>query len=73
MKIKILLNKIIDFVILKISSFQGKGYVPNIKKEVDSAFSLLLTSNKTAELCIDVGGNKGFYTDEIIKKKKIVQ
>lgn len=69
MKFNILLNKILNFIILKISSVQGKGWIVNIKKEVDACFSLLSVLNKSVELCIDVGGNKGFYTEEIIKKK----
>jgi FkbM family methyltransferase len=69
MKFKILLSKIFNFIILKISSLQGKGWSINIKKEVDLTLSLLSVLNKSVELCIDVGGNKGFYTEEIIKKK----
>jgi FkbM family methyltransferase len=67
-KFNILLSKIFDFIILKILFLQGKGISMNTKKEVDSAFSLLSVINKNVELCIDVGGNKGSYTEEIIKK-----
>lgn len=69
MKVNILLNKIFDFIILKISALQGKGWIASIKKEVDAAFSLLLISNESKKLFIDAGGNKGFYTEEIIKKE----
>ena len=47
--------------------YQGKGWGGGtVKEEFSQAVSLL--DNKDVRLCIDIGGNKGTYTEEIIRK-----
>lgn len=67
MNIKNVLNKILDFFSNKIFYLQGKGWGSGtVDKEFFAALSLL--SNKNLQLCIDIGGNKGLYSERIIKK-----
>lgn len=48
------------------SRLQGKGWgAATIKKEFSSASSLFDTP---PSVCIDIGGNKGLYTEEILSK-----
>ena len=44
---------------------QGKGYVASLEKEVDLLISSI--GNK-ANIAIDIGGNTGSYTDELLKR-----
>jgi FkbM family methyltransferase len=67
MKTKILLNKIFNYLEIKFANYQGKGWGgATVDKEFVAALSLL--SNKEPKLCIDIGGNKGSYTEQILKK-----
>ena len=48
------------------SKLQGKGWgTGTVARELACAAELL--AGKTPELCIDIGGNKGLYTAEILK------
>ena len=44
---------------------QGKGYVASLEKEVDFLISSI---GSKANIAIDIGGNTGSYTDELLKK-----
>jgi FkbM family methyltransferase len=65
MEIKIFLYKIFNYLEVKFANLQGKGWT-GINHEVSAVLSLL--SNKDPKLCIDIGGNKGSYTKEILKR-----
>lgn len=43
---------------------QGKGYVASLEKEVD----FLISSIGSTNIAIDIGGNTGSYTDELLKR-----
>ena len=61
-----MLIKILNLIELSLARLQGKGWGSGtMKKEFASASSLL---NKSPHLCVDIGGNKGFYTKEILSK-----
>ena len=50
-----------------LSHLQGKGWgFATVAKEFLSATSLL--EGNTVHLCVDIGGNKGIYSDEIIRQ-----
>jgi FkbM family methyltransferase len=67
MKIKILLSKLFNYFEIKFANLQGKGWGgATVDHEFTAALSLL--SNKQPKLFIDIGGNKGSYTQEILKK-----
>ncbi|MEP2943433.1 MAG: FkbM family methyltransferase [Hyphomicrobiales bacterium] len=62
-----MLNKFLFFIECKAAYLLGKGWGSGtVEKEFASAVSLL--SNKEPELCIDIGGNKGTYTQQIMNK-----
>jgi len=62
-----MLNKILYFIEKSVASLQGKGWgTGSVAKEFSSAISLL--ENKQMGLCIDIGGNKGTYTEQIVQK-----
>jgi FkbM family methyltransferase len=44
---------------------QGKGYVASLEKEVNLLFSSI---GSKANIAIDIGGNTGRYTDELLKR-----
>ena len=55
-----------NLIELILARLQGKGWGSGtMKKEFASASSLL---NKFPHLCVDIGGNKGLYTKEILSK-----
>jgi len=57
--------KILNIIELGLAYLQGKGWgSATIKKEFSSVSSLL---SKSPSLCVDIGGNKGLYTEEILK------
>lgn len=59
-----MLLKLLNLIELIIARLQGKGWGSGtIKKEFASVFSLL---DMAPSLCIDIGGNKGLYTEEIL-------
>lgn len=59
-----MLLKWLNKIELVVARWQGKGWVSGtIKKEFASVSSLL---DMTPSLCIDIGGNKGLYTEEIL-------
>lgn len=61
-----MLTNILQFIELVSSRLQGKGWGSNtIKKEFLFASSFF---DKAPTLCIDIGGNKGLYTEEIYKR-----
>ena len=67
MKTKIHLNKIFNYPEIKFAALQGKGGLgTKVDREFTAAFSLFLKKNSI--LCIDIGGNKGAYTEQILKK-----
>ncbi|MCY4292003.1 MAG: FkbM family methyltransferase [Roseovarius sp.] len=50
----------------KAAKLQGKGWAPTtLQKEFAAAVSLLTSGNP--QICIDIGGNKGAYTQEILR------
>jgi FkbM family methyltransferase len=58
--------KILNLIELSLSRLQGKGWgSATIKKEFSYVSSLL---SKSPSLCVDIGGNKGLYTEEILRK-----
>ena len=58
--------KILNRIELSLAHLQGKGWGSGtIKKEFSSVSSLL---SKSPSLCVDIGGNKGLYTEEILRK-----
>ena len=58
-------QKFLKFLELIITRLQGKGWgSATIKKEFSSVLFLL---NKSPSLCVDIGGNKGLYTEEILR------
>ena len=60
----ITLFRILSRIELVLSNLQGKGWgSATIKKEFSSVSSLL---SKSPSLCVDIGGNKGLYTEEIL-------
>jgi FkbM family methyltransferase len=67
MKTKILLNKIFNYLEIKFADLQGKGGTgTTTDREFTAALSLF--SKKDSKLCIDIGGHKGAYTEQILKK-----
>jgi len=59
-----MLMKILSLIELILARLQGKGWGSGtIKKEFASASSLL---NESPSLFIDIGGNKGLYTEEVL-------
>ena len=61
-----MLTNILQLIELASSRLQGKGWGSNtIKKEFLFASSFF---DKAPTLCIDIGGNKGLYTEEIYKR-----
>ena len=61
-----MLIKILNLIELSLARLQGKGWGSGtVKKEFASASSLF---NKSPHLCVDIGGNKGLYTKEILSK-----
>lgn len=67
MKTKIFLDKIFNYLEIKFCNLQGKGWGgATVENEFNEALSLL--SNKDPKLCIDIGGNVGSYTEQILKK-----
>jgi len=58
--------KILNRIGLALAHLQGMGWGSvTIKKEFSSVTSLL---SKSPSLCVDIGGNKGIYTEEILSK-----
>ena len=56
--------KILNLIELTFAHLQGKGWgSATIKKEFSAVSSLL---SESPSLCIDIGGNKGLYTEHII-------
>jgi FkbM family methyltransferase len=62
-----MLIKIMRFIERYSSLLQGKGWI-GITLEKEFFFATSLLPDKSPSLCIDIGGNKGFYTEEILKK-----
>jgi len=61
-----MINKLLDWIERVAAYLHGKGGgADNVGKEFSSAISLM---EKKVHLCIDIGGNKGIYTDEITAK-----
>lgn len=62
-----MINKIL-FSVERIAAYlQGKGWGSStVAKEFASAVSLL--DKNGLSLCIDIGGNKGTYTEEVVRK-----
>ena len=59
-----MLFKILNLIELSLAHLQGKGWGSGtIKKEFSSVSTLL---SKSPSLCVDIGGNKGLYTEEIL-------
>jgi len=57
--------KILSLIELTLAYLQGKGWGSGtIKKEFFSACSLL---SKPPSLCVDIGGNKGLYVEELLR------
>ena len=57
--------KILNLIELTLAHLQGKGWgAASIKKEFSSVSSFL---SKPPSLCVDIGGNKGLYTEEILR------
>jgi FkbM family methyltransferase len=48
--------------------YKAKGSGGAASVEVEFVSALFLLSNKEPKLCIDIGGNKGSYTQQILKK-----
>ena len=62
-----MIDRILCYVERKAAYYQGKGWgAGTVKLEVSQALKLLDTKN--LKLCIDIGGNKGAYTEEIINQ-----
>lgn len=62
-----MLNQLLGLIEKTSAKWQGKGWgTSTVKKEFSAAVSLL--NDKDARLCVDIGGNKGIYTDEIIRR-----
>ncbi|MCP4314498.1 MAG: FkbM family methyltransferase [Hyphomicrobiales bacterium] len=60
-------NKFLFFVERVSAYLQGKGWGSGtVEKEFAAAVSLL--TRKNPQTCIDIGGNKGTYTQEIMRK-----
>jgi len=67
MKDKNICYKFLNFFERSLANFQGKGWgAYTTKKEFAAAITLL--SNKEPKLCIDIGSNKGLYSEEILGK-----
>ena len=61
------LIKILGFFELLLASFQGKGWgSETVEKEFSQVMTLL--PKKKPKLCIDIGGNTGAYSEEILSK-----
>ncbi len=61
-----MLMKILQFIQLASTRLQGKGWgAGTIKKEFSCAASFF---EKVPSLCVDIGGNKGLYTEEIYSR-----
>ncbi len=59
--------KILSFLERLLANIQGKGWGSStVDKEFSAAMRLL--SEKEPKLCIDIGGNKGSYSNQILKK-----
>ena len=67
MRCKNTLIRIIGFFELLLASFQGKGGgSETVEKEFSQAMTLF--SKKKPKLCIDIGGNIGAYSEQILSK-----
>ena len=67
-KIALLKKKLLRFIrfIEKAAGYlQGKGWSTELTEEFSQIVDLI--DGKNLNLCIDIGGNKGFYTDIILK------
>lgn len=68
------LGRIIDVIIevcqLKLSKLQGKGWAGGVEREVSQALKLL---GYPPKVCIDVGGNQGRYSEELLKRSSHLQ
>lgn len=59
--------KFLFFIEHAFARLLGKGWgSTTVKQEFSSALKLL--TKKSPKLCIDIGGNKGIYTEEILKR-----
>lgn len=59
--------KFLSFIEQAVSRLLGKGWgSATVEKEFTAALSLLAHNN--VNLCVDIGGNKGNYTEQIIKQ-----
>jgi len=62
-----MISKLLFFIGRTAAYLLGKGSGSGtVEKEFAAAVSLL--DDKKAKICIDIGGNKGTYTEQIIKK-----
>lgn len=62
-----MISKFLFFIERVAAYLLGKGWgSTTVEKEFAAALSLL--KDKKVELCVDIGGNKGTYTEQIIKK-----
>lgn len=62
-----MIGKLLFFIERVAAYLLGKGWGSStVEKEFAAALSLL--DGKKLELCVDIGGNKGAYTEQIIKQ-----
>lgn len=62
-----MINRILSVIEKKAAYYQGRGWgAGTIRQEFSQAIGLL--ESKDVKLCIDIGGNRGTYTDEIIRQ-----
>lgn len=62
-----MIGKLLFFIERVAAYLLGKGWGSGtVKKEFAAALSLL--DGKKVELCVDIGGNQGTYTEQIIKQ-----
>lgn len=62
-----LLAKSFRYIERKFARLQGKGWgSKTVKNEFALVASMMLET--TPNLCVDIGGNKGLYADEILRR-----
>jgi len=60
-----ILNKLLVLIERIAAKLQGKGWGSGtVQKEFKSVVKLL--ENNSPKLCIDIGGNKGIYTEQVV-------
>lgn len=70
LKVGRITDLIIEACRLRLARLQGKGWTGGVANEVDQALQIL---GHSPTMCIDIGGYKGSYSEELLKHSKHLQ